>query len=197
MPLDLTEIDVKINGKLTDFSPSIPGTKDDNIIDDFKDIFNPIGIRIIFLSCWIIYLTLSNAFFALVILYEKYSEDIMKRSINNQLWSQVGLAMILHNCLCCTIFSLRFVFGPLNFGVALFESCIADIYISWTFLVLAEISVIKVLLVYKFSWIVGIDESFAGKFLLKFNIGYILISQSARFVYLISTSSFIHIFKRR
>jgi hypothetical protein len=182
MPLNLTEINFKINEKLTDSSPNISETKDDDKLDDFKEVFNPIEIKITFLFFWIIYATLSNAFFALVILYEKYGEDIMKRSINNQLWAQVGSAMILHNCVCSTIFSLRFIFGPLHFGVALFESFIADIYISWTFLVLAEISVMKALLVYKFSWIVGIDENFAGRFFLQFNLGYILISQSSRFV---------------
>ena len=98
MPLNLTEVNLKINEKLIDSSPNIPETKNDNILDDFQDIFNPIGIRIIFLFFWIIYVTLSNAFFALLIMYEKYGEDIMKRSINNQLWSQAALAMILHNC---------------------------------------------------------------------------------------------------
>ena len=128
-------------------------------------------------------MTLSNTFFALVIHYEKYGEDAMKRSINNQLWSQLGLPMILHNCVCSTIFLLRFMFGPLSFGVAVFESWFANIYWSWTLLVLAEISVIKTLLVYKFSLIVGLDENFAGRLLFKFNLGYILISQTARSVH--------------
>ena len=163
-------------------SPNISEKNNGDIIDDFKDIFNPIGVRIIFFSLWTIYVTLSNAFFALMILYEKYGEDIMKRSINNQLVSQVGLAMILFNCVSSTIFLLRFIFGPLNFGVAIFETWIGYVYLSWTLLVLAEISVTNALLIHKFSWIVGIDEDFAGKFLLKFNLGYCLISQTARFV---------------
>ena len=190
MPLNLKEINFKINEKLIDSLPNIPETKDDNTLDDFKDIFNPIGIRIIFISSWIIYVTLSNAFFALLILYEKFGEDIMKRSINNQLWSQAALAMILHNCVCCTIFLLRFIFGPLYFVIAVLESFIVNIYISWVLLVLAEVSVMNALLIYKFSWIVGIDENFAGKFLLKFNLGYSLISQSARFVHKFYTDTF-------
>ena len=162
----------------------IPGcTKDDDILDDFREIFNAIGIRIIYFSFWIIYVTLSNAFYALLILYEKYGEDIMKRSINNQLVSQVGLAMLLFNCVCSTIFLLRFIFGPLHFGVAVFETFIMNFYISWVYLVLAEISVMKALWIYKFSWIAGIDENFAGRFLLKFNLGYSVIFQAARFVH--------------
>ena len=182
IPLNLTEINFNKNEKLTDFLSNISEKKNDNILDDFKEIFNPMAIRIVYFSLWMIYATLSNAFYAVLILYEKYGEDIMKRSINNQLWSQVAMAMILYNCVCGAIFSLRFILGPLNFAVAAFTSCIANIWMSWALLVLAEISVIKALLISKFSLIVGIDENFAGSFLLKFNLGYILISHTARFV---------------
>ena len=175
-------ITLSISDMTIDSLPNISETKDGDILDDFKEIFNPIGLRIAYFSLWMIYMTLSNGFYALVYLYEKYGEDIMKRSINNQLWGQVGLSMILLNCVCSTIFLLRFIFGPLNFGVAVFETWIGNIYLSWTLLVLAEISVMNALLIHKFSWIVGIDEDFAGKFLLKFNLGYCLISQTARFV---------------
>ena len=171
-------------------SANISETNNADIIDDFAEIFNPLGIRIIYFLLWIIYMTLSNAFYALLILYEKYGEDTMKRSINNRLWSQVGLAMILHNCVCNTIFILRFIFGPLCFGIAVLESWVGNIFISWVLLVLAEVSVMNALLIYKFSWIVGIDENFAGKFLLKFNLGYCLISQSARFVHKFYTHTF-------
>jgi hypothetical protein len=183
-------ITLSISDDAIDSSPIISETKDDNILDDFKEIFNPIGISIIYFSLWIIYVTLSNAFFVLMILYEKYGEDIMKRSINNQLVSQVGLAMILHNCVCSTIFLMRFMSGPLHFGIAVFEVFIVNIYISWGFLVLAEISVMKALLIYKFSWIVGIDEKFSGRFLLSFNLGYSLISQTARFVHKFYSDTF-------
>ena len=183
IPLNLTEINFNKNEKLTDFLSNISEKKNDNILDDFKEIFNPFGIRIIYFSLWIIYVTLSNAFYALLILYEKYGEDTMKRSINNRLVSQLGLAMILHNCVFSTIFLLRFIFGPLYFGIVVFEVFIANIYISWVLLVLAEISVVKALLIYKFSWIVGIDENLAGRFLLKFNVGYSFVSQTVRFVH--------------
>jgi hypothetical protein len=181
-----------INITLSILDETIESSETNNaeIMDDFKEIFNPLGIRIVYLSIWIIYATLSNAFFALVILYEKYGEDIMKRSINNRLWSQVSLAMILQNCVCSTIFLVRFMFGPLHFRVALFEVCVVNFYISWIYLALAEISVIKALLIYKFSWIVGIDENFAGRFLLNFNLGYSLISQTARLVHKLNSDIF-------
>ena len=183
-------ITLSILDETKETSPNISEKNDGNIIDDFKEIFNPFGIRIIYFSLWMIYVTLSNAFFALVILYEKYGEDIMKRSINNQLWSQVALAMILQNFVSSTIFLVRFLFGPLHFGVALFEVCVVNVYISWIYLALAEISVIKALLIFKFSWIVGIDENFTGRFLLKFNLGYSLISQTARLVHKLYSNTF-------
>ena len=175
-------ITLSISDVTIDSLPNISETKDGDILDDFKEIFNPIGLRIAYFSLWMTYMTLGNIFYALVFLYEKYGEDIMKRSINNQLWGQVGLSMILLN-LCCTIFLLRFIFGPLYFGVALFETFIINFYISWVYLALAEISVMKALWIYKFSWISGIDENFAGRFLLKFNLGYSVIFQAARFVH--------------
>ena len=80
-------ITLSIFDETIDSSLNISETKEIDIVDDFKDIFNPIVIRIAYICLWIIYVTLSNAFYTLVILYEKYGEDIMKRSINNQLCS--------------------------------------------------------------------------------------------------------------
>ena len=182
IPLNLTKINFNKNEKLTDFLSMLSKKENDNIPDDFKEIFNPMAIIIVYFSLWIIYVTLSNAFYALLILYEKYGEDIMKRSINNQLVPQLGLAMILHNCIFSTIFLLRFIFGPLYFGIVVFEVFIANMYVSWVLLVVTEISVVKALSICKFSWIVGIDENFAGRFLLTFSLGYSFVSQTARFV---------------
>ena len=182
LPSNLTEIDFNQNEKIVHSSDNISETKEDDILDDFKEIFNSIGLRIVYFSFWIIFMTLSNGFFIITFLFEKYGEDIMKRSIDNQLWSQVALIMILYNCVCSTLFLTRFNHGPLYFGVAAFETYIANCWMSWGLLVLAELSVVKALSIYKFSWIVGINESFAGRFLLRFNLGYIFISQTGRFV---------------
>ena len=104
IPLNLTEIYFKADYKS---SSKISELKDDEILDDFKEIYNPIGIRIIFFSFWTIYMTISNAFWLFMALYEKYGEDIMKRSINNHLLSQLCLAMVLYNCVNSTMFLLR------------------------------------------------------------------------------------------
>ena len=169
---------------LTDINSStnMSDTKDDKL-DDFREIFDPIGTRIIYVVFWIIYVTLTNAFFILTILYEKYGADIMKRSIDNRLWAQASLCMILYNSVCSTIFLMRFIFGPLPFGIAAFESYVANCWISWELLLLTEISVEKALLNYRLTWVLGINENFAGRFLLRFNLGYILISQTGRFAH--------------
>ena len=191
----LVNITLSLSDETIDSSINMSETTNNDIVDDFQDIFNPLEIRIIYFLIWIIYMTLSNVFFVILILYEKYGEDIMKRSINNRLWSQLGLLIILHNCVCSTIFLLRFIFGPLYFGLALFETFIINFYISWVYLALAEISVMKALWIYKFSWIAGIDENFAGRFLLKFNLGYSVIFHTARFVHSFSyDSSFSYLF---
>ena len=169
---------------LTDINSStnMSDTKDDKL-DDFREIFDPIGTRIIYIVFWIIYVTLTNAFFILTVLYEKYGADIMKRSIDNRLLAQALLVMIFYNSVCSTIFLMRFIFGPLPFWVAAFESYVANCWISWELLLLTEISVVKALLIYKLTWVWGINENFAGRFLLRFNLGYILISHTGRFVH--------------
>ena len=183
LPSNLTEVDFELDEKIVHSSDNISETKEEDILDDFEGIFNSIGLRIIYCSFWIIFMTLSNGFFINGIMYEKYGEDIMKRSIDNQLWSQLAMAMVLYNCVCITIFLVRFNYGPLYFAIASFESYIANCWISWGLLILAELSVVKALSIYKFSWVVSINEIFAGRFLLRFNLGYILISQTARSVH--------------
>ena len=195
LPSNLTEIDFELNEKIFHSSDNIPETKEEDVLDDFEGIFNSIGLRIVYCSFWIIFMTLSNGFFTITILFEKYGKDIMKRSIDNQLWSQVAMAMILYNCVCLTIFLARFNYGPLYFAIAVFETFIANCWMSWGLLVLAELSVLKALSIYKFSWVVSVNEIFAGWFLLRFNLGYILISQTGRCVStFLFNPSFIHLF---
>ena len=107
----------------------------------------------------------------------------MKRSINNQLYTQINYAVILHNIIYYPLFTWRHIFGPLYPSLAVFLSFFAGCLYSLVVLILTEISVIKALLIFKWSWIVGIDEQFAGTFSILLNVGYVLFSQSARFVH--------------
>ena len=88
----------------------------------------------------------------------------MKRSINNQLTTQFSCAMILHNLISSPLFTWRNIFGPIHSSLAVFETYFANLWSSLCLLLLTEMSVIKALLLFKWSWIVGIDEQFAGCF---------------------------------
>ena len=129
-----------------------------------------------------IYESFNNFINLFIIMNEKYGGDPMKRSINNQLVTQLGCAMILHNLVCTSIFTLRVIFGPVYLPVAVFESFIMNIWMTWSFLLLTEMSVIKALMIFKWSWIVAIEEKFTGKFLIGFNLGFVITSQIARSV---------------
>ena len=115
--------------------------------------------------------------------YEKYGEDTMKRSINNQLISQlIVIHVTFYNLFCGFVFSWRFIFGPVYFFIAAFESYISNIWIVWELIILAELAIFRALFALKFSCIMGIDEIFAGRFILRFNIGCVFISQTGRYV---------------
>ena len=73
-----------------------------------------------------------------------------------------------------------YFFGPLNYHVAALESFIVTIPLVWCLLLLAEMSVIKALLICKWSWIVEVDESFAGRFLFRVNVGFAFIATVGR-----------------
>ena len=68
--------------------------------------------------------------------------------------------------------------------LAIFETYFANLWGSISFLLVSEMSLFNMLMVLKWSWIVEIDEIFVGNFLMLFNLGYIIVSQTARFVYL-------------
>ena len=129
-----------------------------------------------------IYESFNNLMHIFMIMFEKYGGDPMKRSINNRLVTQMGCAMILHNLVSTSIFTWRVIFGPVYLPAAVFESFIVNIWLTWSFLLLTEMSVIKALMIFKWSYIVAIEETFTGTFLIVFNLGFAIISQTARFV---------------
>ena len=76
-------------------------------VDDFRDIFIVTRFNMIFVILPILYVTLTNAFWISLMLYEKYGEDSLKRSINNQLVTQGGCAMIIWISVRETLFTWR------------------------------------------------------------------------------------------
>ena len=69
-------------------------------LDPFAELFDNVALKI----CWILFSIaiqiFSNPYYYLIIWYEKYGEDWMKRSLYNQLISQVSYPIILQNLVC-------------------------------------------------------------------------------------------------
>ena len=80
---------------------------EDLTIDDFKDIFEPVKTKIISLLVWLTYEFLSNTLLGFVIMFEKYGGDPLKRSIINQLITQLCFVTILNNIVPSTLFTWR------------------------------------------------------------------------------------------
>ena len=83
-------------------------------LDPFAELFDNVLLKI----CWpflgFASLFFSNPYYFLIILYEKYGEDSMKRSLHNQLIGQVSYPIILNNLVGSAAWSWRIFKGPLN-----------------------------------------------------------------------------------
>ena len=82
--------------------------------DDFVDLFDSWLVKI----CWGLTMVsdfvVVNVLAILSILYEKHGEDSMKRSLYNQILSQVGYPVIIQNLIATPIWSWRIYFSPIN-----------------------------------------------------------------------------------
>ena len=84
--------------------------------DDFKDLFNGTTVKIFAIVISLIRITFTNIFYILVLLFEKYGGDPMKRSLKNQLVSQFGYGMMISNTICNPLLTWRIMFGPMPEG---------------------------------------------------------------------------------
>ena len=91
-------------------------------MDDFKDLFNGNSIKIYAIIISLFQFTFTNAFNIFVSLFEKYGGDPLKRSLKNQLVSQVGYGMMIRNTICNPLLTWRIMFGPMPQGY-IFISC--------------------------------------------------------------------------
>jgi hypothetical protein len=94
----------------------------DGDMDDFKDLFNSNGIKIYAIILCLFQFMFTNAFNIFVSLFEKYGGDPLKRSLKNQLVSQVGYGMMIRNTICNPLLTWRIIFGPMPQGY-IFISC--------------------------------------------------------------------------
>ena len=83
-------------------------------LDTFAELFDNVLLKICWTFLGLASLFFSNPYYFLVILYEKYGEDSMKRSLHNQLIGQVSYPIILNNFVSSAAWSWRIFKGPLN-----------------------------------------------------------------------------------
>ena len=77
-------------------------------VDDFEELFDNVSIKIASGIICFALLTFTNTFNILVSIFEKYGGDPLKRSLKNQLISQLGYSMIINNTLCNPILTSRY-----------------------------------------------------------------------------------------
>ena len=65
--------------------------------EDCEEIFAGLGFKIFSFVLWLMINSFSNVYQFCIILFEMFGGDPLKRSIVNQLLSQLSFAMILHN----------------------------------------------------------------------------------------------------
>ena len=73
------------------------------------------------------------------------------------------------------------MFGPLYLRIATLASLLNNICISWYLLTLTQMTLVKVLMIFKWSFMTGVDDNFVGEFLILVNVGFLSLSQLARY----------------
>ena len=60
-------------------------------------------------------------------------------------------------------------------------STLRNVYVSWGVLLMTEMSIVKTLMIYKWSFMAGLDDLFMGKFLLRINSTICLLAHIFRY----------------
>ena len=104
----------------------------------FLDHFDSLPVKI----CWAVTIVtdffISTPLFIFFILYDKYGEDPMKRSIYNYLMSQGSYTVILQTLFYAPTSAWRVYIGPLNSFFADLNVFIVNTSLIWTLLVHSE-----------------------------------------------------------
>ena len=111
--------------------------------DDFKELFDSLAVKVCWGSIMILELTFNNAFNFFFIMFDKYGEDSLKRSLNNQLISQVGYPVMLHNLIIVPSWTWRVFIGPLNREWSDFVVLTGNAITIWVSLCFTEALTIK------------------------------------------------------
>ena len=150
-------------------------------VDDFEDLLNTSSLKMSSGILCFLLITFTNAFNILVSMFEKHGGDPMKRSLKNQLVAQMGYSMIINNTICTPLLTWRIFFGPLSPEIAAFNSFWKNISMIWSLTCLTEVFVVKALMLNKFSYMAGLDDTFMSRFFFLVNLGFLFLSQLSRF----------------
>ena len=82
--------------------------------------------------------------------FDKYGEDSLKRSLNNQLISQVGYPVMLHNVIVVPAWSWRVFIGPLNVALADLVLLTGNTIVIWISLCFLENMIVKAAMATKY-----------------------------------------------
>ena len=128
---------------------------DEKFLFYFKDIFESTALKIVSIFVYLICATFFNAFSLLSVIFEKYANDSMKRSLNNQLTSHLMFSMFLNNNVTLPIFIWRVIFGPIYQYISTFVAFLRNFYVTWNLLLLTQMTVVKSLLIFKWPLMSG------------------------------------------
>ena len=128
---------------------------DEKFLFNFKDIFESTALKIVSIFVYLICATFFNAFSLLSVIFEKYANDSMKRSLNNQLTSHLMFSMFLNNNVTLPIFIWRVIFGPIHQYISTFVAFLRNFYVTWNLLLLTQMTVVKSLLIFKWPLMSG------------------------------------------
>ena len=84
------------------------------IADDFEEISNSFSLQICSVFTLLTDYFISNVMAVLFILYDKYGEDFMKRSLCNRLTSQFAYPVIISTFFSTPAWTWRIYFGPIS-----------------------------------------------------------------------------------
>ena len=142
-----------------------------NTIDDFADLLDSLLLKICVVLTTFTEFFMSFPMFYFLILFDKYGEDSMKRSLYNYLTSQIAYPVII-----LIIFNPPFVWrvfmGKLNSIVAVLYVFIQNSSVVWAILCQTEAVLTRALFVMSYKYISGINDKLFSTFLFIANIGF-------------------------
>ena len=143
---------------------------DEKFLFYFKDIFESTTLKIASIFVYLICATFFNAFSLLSVIFEKYANDSMKRSLNNQLTSHLMFGMLLNNNVILPTLVWRVIFEPIHPFIAAFVAFLRNMYVTWNTNLITLMTVVKSLLVFKWPIMARVNDVFMGKYLFQVNL---------------------------